>query len=182
MRGWNEGVGELPLIGMAIGAVIGGACVFVMSARERKNGLGSGEWRAETRLPLAMVGAVLLPISMLWLAWSGNYNSVHWIVPTIAGVFLCCAILFIFVSFMNYLTDTYLMFAASAVAANTIVRSAAAAGAPLFTNQMFHALGVGGAGSLVAGLACVLAPVPFVFYKYGESIRKRSKFAPMEHL
>lgn len=86
--------------------------------------------------------------------------------------------LLIFVSYLNYLVDVYLMWAASAIAANTIARSACGAAAPLFTNQMFHALGVGGGGSLVGGVATLLAVVPFVFYKYGKSIRVRSKFAP----
>jgi MFS transporter, DHA1 family, multidrug resistance protein len=45
---------------------------------------------------------------------------------------------------------------------------------------MFDALGVGGGGSLIAGVACLLAPIPFVFYRYGEPIRRRSKFAPTE--
>ena len=70
------------------------------------------------------------------------------------------------------------MFAASALAANTVTRSAAGAAAPLFTQYMFDALGVGGGGSLIGGVATLLAPIPFVFYKYGEPIRKRSKFAP----
>jgi MFS transporter, DHA1 family, multidrug resistance protein len=64
------------------------------------------------------------------------------------------------------------------MAANTVARSACGAAAPLFTEYMFNALGVGGGGSLIAGVACLLAPIPFVFYKYGEPIRKRSKFAP----
>lgn len=74
------------------------------------------------------------------------------------------------------------MFAASALAANTVARSGAGAAAPLFTQYMFDALGVGGAGSLIGGVACLLAPVPFIFYKYGEPIRKRSKFAPTEEI
>jgi DHA1 family multidrug resistance protein-like MFS transporter len=49
----------------------------------------------------------------------------------------------------------------------------------LLQRMMFGALGVGGGGSLIAGVACLLAPIPFVFYRYGESIR-RSKFAPTE--
>jgi len=72
------------------------------------------------------------------------------------------------------------MYAASALAANTICRSAAGSAAPLFTDFMFEAMGVGGAGSLIAGIACLLAPIPFVFYRYGEPIRKRSKFAPTD--
>ena len=70
------------------------------------------------------------------------------------------------------------MYAASALAANTVARSACGAAAPLFTNQMFTAMGVGGGGSLIGGLAAVLAIIPFMFWKYGKAIRIRSKFAP----
>lgn len=87
-------------------------------------------------------------------------------------------LLLIFVAYLNYLVDVYLMYAASAVAANTIARSACGAAAPLFTNQMFTALGVGGGGSLIGGVAALLAAIPFLFYKYGKQIRVRSKFAP----
>jgi hypothetical protein len=43
---------------------------------------------------------------------------------------------------------------------------------------MFSALGIGGGGSLIGGIATVLAIIPFLFYKYGKGIRTRSKFAP----
>lgn len=115
---------------------------------------------------------------MFWFAWTGEYNSIHWIVPTIAGVFLSTSILLIFVAYLNYITDTYLMYASSALAANTICRSAAGAAAPLFTQQMFDALGVGWGGSLIGFVAIALAPIPFVFYRYGGKIREKSKFAP----
>lgn len=105
-------------------------------------------------------------------------SSVHWIVPTIAGGFLATSLMLIFVAYLTYLVDTYLMYAASAIAANTIARSACGAAAPLFTSYMFDALGVGGGGSLIGGVAALLAVIPFMFYKYGKSIRIRSKFAP----
>ncbi len=70
------------------------------------------------------------------------------------------------------------MYAASALAANTVARSACGAAAPLYTQYMFDALGVGGGGSLIGGVAVLLAPIPFIFYYYGEPLRKRSKFAP----
>jgi len=177
-RGWNSGVGELPLIGTAIGAVIGGAIVFANSKRDVKKAVAGHKAVPEDRLIIAMIGGVLFPVTMFWFAWTGQYNSIHWIVPTIAGVFLATSILLIFVAYLNYLTDTYLMFAASALAANTVARSAAGAASPLFTQYMFDALGVGGGGSLIAGVACLLAPIPFIFYRYGGPIRERSKFAP----
>ncbi|EXJ69491.1 uncharacterized protein A1O5_07527 [Cladophialophora psammophila CBS 110553] len=179
-RGWNSGVGELPLIGTVIGACIGGGIIFYVSSRDKKRMLAGIPRKPEDRLPVAMIGGIMFAVTMFWFAWTANFNSIHWIVPTIAGTFLSTSILLIFVSYLNYLTDTYLMYTASAMAANTICRSACGAAAPLFTNQMFRTLGVGGGGSLIAGVACLLAPVPFVFYKYGGRIRARSRFAPTD--
>ncbi|KAK5025038.1 hypothetical protein LTS07_008417 [Exophiala sideris] len=177
-RGWNAGVGELPLIGTVVGACMGGATVFAVSARDKKKMLAGVPRTPEDRLPVAMLGGILFAITMFWFAWTAEFNSIHWIVPTIAGTFLSASILLIFVAYLNYLTDTYLMYTASAMAANTICRSACGSAAPLFTQYMFNALGVGGGGSLIGGVACLLAPIPFVFYKYGHTIRERSKFAP----
>ncbi|TVY82140.1 Citrinin biosynthesis cluster MFS transporter mrr1 [Lachnellula suecica] len=179
-RGWNSGVGELPLLGTIVGAALGTAIIFIVSARDRKKAAAGHVGRAEDRLQVAMIAGILFPITMFWFAWSGEYNSVPWIVPTIAGALLGTAILLIFVAYLNYLTDAYIMYAASALAANTVCRSACGAAAPLFTQYMFDALGVGGGGSLIGGVAVLLAPIPFVFYRYGEPIRKRSRFAPTE--
>ncbi|KAG5981956.1 hypothetical protein E4U55_002463 [Claviceps digitariae] len=181
-RGWNAGVGELPLAGTVVGALIGGA-VMVYDTKRRSRKIESGEIRPqdlkpEDSLPLAMYGGIGFAVSIFWFAWTAEYNSVPWIVPTIAGGFLSGFMLLIFVTYLNYLVDVYLMYAASAMAANTIARSACGAAAPLFTRQMFHSLGVGGGGSLIGGLATGLAIVPFVFYRYGEAIRARSRFAP----
>lgn len=104
----------------------------------------------------------------------------HWFVPTLAGVFLASSLVLLFVAYLNYLVDVYKQYAASAIAANTVARSACGAAAPLFTNQMFKALGIGGGGSLIGGVATVLAFIPFLFYKYGRSIRIKSKYAPTE--
>ncbi|KAK5097785.1 hypothetical protein LTR70_002827 [Exophiala xenobiotica] len=177
-RGWNAGVSELPLIGNVIGACIG-AGVVLLNSRSMAKRIEKGETiQPEDRLVLAMIGGIGFFVTMFWFGWTANFDSIHWIVPTIAGVFLAASIVLIFVSFMNYLTDTYLMYAASAIAANTVARSAAAAASPLFTNQMFTALGVGPAASLIGGIAALLSVVPFVFYKYGARIRKKSRFAP----
>lgn len=178
MRGWNAGVSELPLIGTVVGAAIGAGVVFLNSQKIAKRIENGEKIEPEDRLILAMIGGPAFAICMFWFGWTANFMSIHWIVPTIAGVFLASSIVLIFVAFLNYLTDSYLMYAASAIAANTIARSACGAAAPLFTNQMFTALGIGGGASLVGGVAIILAVVPFAFYKYGPAIRKRSKFAP----
>ena len=43
---------------------------------------------------------------------------------------------------------------------------------------MFSALGVNWTGTLLGCVALVLAPIPAVFWKYGDRIRAMSKFAP----
>ena len=180
-RGWNAGVGELPLIGTVIGAFIGGLTQFINSQIQLKKPQ-TRKQVPEDRLPGAMVGGVMFAVTIFWFAWTAEYNSVHWAVPTVAGIFLAMSILLIFVCFINYLMDSYLMYAASAMAANTVLRSACAAASPLFTQYMFDALGVGGAGSLIGGIGVLLMPIPFVFYKYGGTIRARSQFAPTDEI
>lgn len=175
-RGWNTGVGELPLLGAAVGSSIGGIIVFCSSLRDRK--IANESRKPEDRLYLAKFASILFAITMFWFAWTSNFNGVHWVIPTIAGTFLSTSIVLIFVSYANYLTDTYLIYTASAMAANTIARSACGAAAPLFTRQMFSALGVGGGGSLIGGVAILLAPIPFIFHKYGERIREKGRFVP----
>ncbi|OTA94938.1 hypothetical protein M434DRAFT_70141 [Hypoxylon sp. CO27-5] len=177
-RGWNTGVGELPLIGTVVGSFIGSIIVLLDSKRKAKKMEMGIPMKPEDRLTLAIIGGVGFPVTMFWFAWTANYNWIHWIVPTIAGVFLATSLMLIFVGYLNYLVDSYLMYAASAIAVNTVCRSACGAAAPLFTNYMFDALGIGGGGSLIGGVATVLALIPFAFYKYGERIRIRSKFAP----
>ena len=42
---------------------------------------------------------------------------------------------------------------------------------------MFSRLGVGWAGSLLGFLAIAFLPIPFLFYIYGERLRKHSSYA-----
>jgi hypothetical protein len=129
-RGWKAGVGELPLIGTAIGASIGGVIIFYKNTtRDKKKMLAGHERNPIDRRNTAMLGGILFPVTMFWFAWTAEFNSIHWIVPTIAGVFLATSILLIFTSYISYITDSYLMYVASALAANTVCRSAA--GLPL---------------------------------------------------
>ncbi|KAF4977618.1 hypothetical protein FZEAL_5879 [Fusarium zealandicum] len=180
MRGWNYGVSQLPLLGQVAGAFLGAIYIFVDSERRRSKDTAGKQLLPEDRLLMAMVGGVGFPITMFWLAWSSQYNEVPWIVPTLAGTFLSASLMLVYVAIINYLTDTYAEYAASVIAANTVARSAGSAAAPLFTTQMFTALGVGSGGSLIGGVATLLAFIPFVFFWYGARIRKKSKYALVE--
>ena len=71
--------------------------------------------------------------------------------------------------------DLMIISAASAVAANIMLRSVIAAGFPLFTRQMFANLGIQWAGTLLGCLATVMIPIPIVFWFYGAALRQKSK-------
>lgn len=71
----------------------------------------------------------------------------------------------IFLGIMNYLIDSYTIFAASVLAANSVLRSLFGAAFPLFTTQMYDALGIHWASSIPAFLALICVPFPFLFYK-----------------
>ena len=53
-------------------------------------------------------------------------------------------------------------------------RNIMAASFPLFAIQVYKNLGIRGAGSLVAGIATALAPLPFIAFYFGSSLRARS--------
>ncbi|KAK6607733.1 MFS multidrug transporter [Botrytis cinerea] len=95
-----------------------------------------------------------------------------------ASVFIGAGFNIIFQQCINFLVDTYALYAASAVSANTFLRSIFATGFPLAAGPMFRAMGVGPAMSVLGGVATVAIPVPFLFMKYGVTLRKKSKFAP----
>jgi hypothetical protein len=56
---------------------------------------------------------------------------VHWIAPILAGVPFGAGMILVFTSIIGYLIDVYLMYAASALAANAIMRSILGAVFPL---------------------------------------------------
>jgi hypothetical protein len=85
--------------------------------------------------------------------------------------------LLVFTSVISYLIDSYTLYAASALAANAVLRSVMGAVFPLFTPKMYASLGDQWACMVFAFLALVCTPMPFLFYRYGPAIRARSKFS-----
>ena len=73
----------------------------------------------------------------------------------------------------TYLVDVYTMHAASAMAANTVLRSAFGAFVPLAGQPMYRALGLGWGNSLLGFVAVALIPIPVLFVKYGEALRRK---------
>ncbi|BAE65553.1 unnamed protein product [Aspergillus oryzae RIB40] len=177
LRGWSEGVGSLPFLGVMIGMML--AVALNMYDNKRYVAIHKahhGFAPPEARLPPTMLGSIAIPIGLFWFAWT-NAPPVHWIVSIIAAAPFGFGMVLVFLNIMSYLIDAYTIYAASVLAANSIIRSCFGAGFPLFTTYMYRNLGVHWASCIPAFLALACVPFPFVFYKYGAVIRRKCKYA-----
>jgi len=127
------------------------------------------------RLPLACVGGPLVVIALFWLGWSARPEVPFW-VPMLAGIPFGIGFILVFMAMINYLTDAYEIFAASAMAASGCCRSIVGAVLPFATTKMYGNLGVAWATSLLAFISLLLCGVPFIFLWKGNRIRDGSKF------
>ncbi|KAF7597367.1 hypothetical protein BBP40_006308 [Aspergillus hancockii] len=176
-RGWNQGVSGLAFLGIMVGMLVAVAYTLwdnkrYIKTQERNDGFAP----PEARLPPCMIASIVIPIGLFWFAWT-NYPSIHFLASIAAGAPFGFGMVLVFLSLMNYLIDAYTIFAASVLAANSVLRSIFGAVFPLFTTYMYNDLGVHWASSIPAFLAVACVPFPFLFYKYGPAIRTRCKYA-----
>ncbi|THH17387.1 hypothetical protein EW146_g3402 [Bondarzewia mesenterica] len=176
----NEGVSGLMYIPISVGGFIGVILYLAVfnprydTVAER---LAPHLVPPEARLEMTMIGAPIFALSFFWFGWT-SYSSVSFWSPLMAGGVMGFGIFCIFLSLINYIIDTYLSIAASALAANTVMRSVFGAAFPLFARQMYVALNPRWASTLLGFVALAMTPIPFVLRKYGPVLRAKSKHAP----
>ncbi|KAI0123477.1 major facilitator superfamily domain-containing protein [Xylariales sp. AK1849] len=176
-RGWSQGIGGLSFLGIAVGMMFAICYVIPDNKRYIRTEKAHGGFAPpEARLPPALVGTVALPVGLFWFAWT-NSPSIHWMVSIAAGVPFGFGMVLVFLSIMNYLIDSYTIFAASVLAASSVLRSLFGAAFPLFTTYMYNNLGIHWASSVPGFLALACVPIIFLFYHYGAAIRMKCKYA-----
>ncbi len=176
--GFSTGSAGLTFLGLGVGSIlgvvaIGGTSDKIYMYYTKKNG---GEGKPEFRLPALMWCSLFVPVGLFWYGWSAEQH-VHFIVPIIGTVLIAFGMLSVMLPVQSYLVDAYTQYAASAVAAATILRSLLGALLPLAGQPMYDSLGIGWGNSLLGFLSLALVPVPFVFWRYGERIRNRMKIS-----
>ncbi|KAK8061633.1 Major facilitator superfamily domain- general substrate transporter [Apiospora phragmitis] len=175
-RGWSEGISSLSFMGIAVGIVVGLVyAIYDNNGRYIKLSPCKDGDRRVTPAP-------------------GNHGSRHlarWHVclcldqlPQHSLGRLHCAFFAVWVRLcschlpvINYLIDSYTIYAASVLAAAAILRSIMGAVFPLFTSQMYSKLGIHWATSIPAFLTLICMPFPFIMYRYGEAVRMKCKYA-----
>ncbi|KAI9776619.1 MAG: hypothetical protein M1835_005468 [Candelina submexicana] len=133
-RGWNLVVGALPFLALLIGIVFGGALNIANSNFYNRRFIANNH-RAipEARLPPMMIGSIFFTGGLFIFAWTSD-PSIPWIAQCIGAACMGLGFFTIFQGALNYLIDTFQKYSASAIAANTFLRSVLAASFPLFVN------------------------------------------------
>ncbi|KAE8325270.1 major facilitator superfamily domain-containing protein [Aspergillus sergii] len=166
-------------LAISVGALIGTLVnplqdmIYLRSASRNKE--KPGVPIPEARLYTSIPGSLLFAGGLFWYGWS-SFPHVHWIVPTCGIAATGLGIYSIYMAVVNYLTDAYEKYAASALSAASLGRNSFGAFLPLASYQLFENLGYGWAGSLLGFIGVALSVVPVVLVLKGPAIRRRSPF------
>ncbi|KAL5343991.1 major facilitator superfamily domain-containing protein [Aspergillus crustosus] len=177
--GWSTLATGLIQLAISVGAIIGTAFnpiqdrIYLHSAARNKE--RPGHPIPEARLYSSIPGSLLFAAGLFWYGWA-SMPDVHWIVPTMGITAAGVGIYSIYMAVVNYLTDAYERYAASALSAASLGRNAFGAFLPLASPQLFSNLGFGWAGTLLGFIGLALSVVPVVLVWKGPAIRKSSRF------
>ncbi|KAK4201205.1 putative transporter mfs2 [Triangularia verruculosa] len=171
--GFGPGVAGLSYLGLGLGMICGLILFAILSDKLMNQPRGGTVSRPELRLPLMMWFSPITPIGFFWYGWAAN-NHNHWIVPIMGSYFIGLGSFFIVMPAQTYFVDIFgQQGAASALAANTVVRNIFGTFLALAAPPLYGNLGLGWGNSLLGFICLGFAPIPVLFYKYGEYLRKR---------
>ncbi|KAI0105033.1 major facilitator superfamily domain-containing protein [Nemania sp. FL0031] len=165
----------LAFLGLGVGSVLG-IVVYATAAgyyvKYHAHARHDEPLKPEHRLISLPLGAILLPAGLFLYGWTAQYE-IHWIVPIIGMGITGIGSIVIFMGILSYLIDAYTIYSASAIAANSIVRSIASAVLPLAGLPLYQNLGVGWGNSVLGFIAVAFIPVSFLVLKHGGYLRQR---------
>ena len=181
LYGEFQGVIALCFMGMAVGLVISSATIPLVTGRIksdlRKYRLhGLPETTPECRLWYSMLSAPAVPVGLFWMAWTDDESINIWS-PLAATVLLAYGILGVFTGSCEYIIHAFGGLSRPVLAFNTFTRYLLAAIAVEVAPSMWRNLGVQRSLTMMGCVATMLAPVPYIFYKWGARIRARSRYA-----
>ena len=166
----------LAFTGIGVGTLAIIACEPLVRRMIRSHKLDpeTGKVPPEAMVSIVCICAVLVPVGELWFAWTCAPSSIHWIFPILAGIPFGAGNTGVFIYASNYLTHSYGIYAASAMAGNAVIRSVLGGVLPLVGKSLYSGIGPNWAGTLLGLLEVVIIPIPVAFYLYGYKIRMKS--------
>ncbi|KAK1658268.1 major facilitator superfamily domain-containing protein [Colletotrichum godetiae] len=176
MYGLSPGPAGLAFLPVAFGSLIA-LCIYLAYSSYHTRAVKAGaEWASKEenrRLPMACLGGPGIPLALFWLGWTSDIH-VSPVVPMMSGVLFGVSYLLVLMSMLNYLSDAYKEFSASAQSAASTTRSICAVCLPLAAKPMHDTLGVPWACSMLGFIALAMTFIPFVFLRYGHKMRSKS--------
>ncbi|KAL7932455.1 major facilitator superfamily domain-containing protein [Trichoderma chlorosporum] len=176
-RSWGPGVSGLAYLGIGVGTVAVIVCEPLIRSFINKQPRDpvTGRVLPEAAALVMGFGAILTSIGQLGFSWTCLPTSIHWIVPILFGIPFGAGNTFCFIYSNNYLAGAYSIYAASALASSTVLRSVFGGTLPLVGPKLYLALGPQWAGTLLGFLEVITIAIPFVFWRYGSKIRSKSR-------
>ncbi|OLN96773.1 putative transporter C794.04c-like protein 2 [Colletotrichum chlorophyti] len=153
--------------------------VYKMTSKDIKSAMSleGGQFKPEIRLWYGMLGAsCAIPISLFWIGATARPDVSIWS-PILAVTLFGYGIMGIFICIYMYVIDCYESYSASALTLASFVRYCCAGGMTVVGIPLYSNMGTDHALYLLGGISALLAPIPFVFFKWGHLLRKRSKYA-----
>lgn len=175
--GFSAPQSGLAYLGMTIGFTISQLTAGLLSDGYMRRKTRNGELPAkpEYRLPILMIGAILLPAGFIIYGWGLQYR-VHWIVPIIGSALISLGVMYNFMPVQMYVVDSFTIYSVSATGAVGIIRSIITTVFPLAGDPLYASLDYGWGNTLLAFIALTSLPMAMIFCKYGE--RWRLKYPP----
>ncbi|THX49569.1 MFS general substrate transporter [Aureobasidium pullulans] len=180
--GLSPGETGLAFLGICIGALISTALTPMIghffentSTTEEK----SQEQPPEHLLIPAIIASPFFAISIFWLGWT-NYQSVSYWSDYAATILFGYSMTAIFVSSYSYIINIYGTWSSSALGSITMARYFVASGMLVAARPMYQGIGVHWSLTFLGCLGLLCLPVPFLIYRYGKWLRKKSQFIEVE--
>lgn len=176
---FNGAQTAMALLGVGVGVLFTLPSVPLAMALLRKDirrahTHGSSGPGPEISLYIGMFGAPALPISLLWMGWTARASISFWS-PLAASALFGWGALCVFVSSYQYVADAFEEHAASALACINLFRFASAGVMVEIGHPFYQNLGVGLTLTVLAAIATVFLPVPYLLYVYGHVVRRWSR-------
>ena len=168
---FSAGASGLSYLGVGLGMAVSLGAFATVSDKLQK-ALGDSA-SPEGRLKPMVWAMPAVPIGIFWYGWTAEKQT-HWIVPIIGTFFFGFGSLWVIMPTQLYLVDAFgPEAAASALAANAVLRLLFGAFIPLAGPSLYDDLGLGWGNSVLGFIGVAFLPVPLVFSRYGGWLRER---------
>ncbi|KAI0813998.1 MFS transporter [Xylaria sp. FL0064] len=171
----------LAFLSFSIGSIV--AVIFLnvlldkiyIKLRDQHKGAGIPEFR----LPIGIIGAFILPLSIAAYGWAAQMR-LPLPVLLFAVAVMGNALMLVYLPLNAYVVDAFGLYAASGMTAIIVSRCLMSTVLPLATDPLVRRFGWGLGISVLGSIGLFLVPIPVLVFRYGSRWRQLSKYTKDE--